>query len=252
MLKALFLAALFAASPPAARAEGITVFAASSLKTALDEIAADWTARSGIEVALNYDGSARLAGQILQGAPADLYVSAAPEWMDAAAPAIDTVSRRDLLGGDLVLIGFGQQAEQGIGPQTDLANLLGEGRLAIGQTGSVPVGQYAAQALQSLGIWDQVRGRLAETDSAGAVLELVARGEAPFGIVFGSDLIAGLLAGHDISLIGRFPAASHAPIRYPAALVAGASPQAAAFLAHLSGPEARAVFARFGFAEAPP
>ena len=251
VIKALFLAALLAASPLAARADLITVFAASSLKPALDEIALAWTGQTGVDVALNYDGSARLAGQILQGAPADLFISAAPEWMDAAAPAMEGSSRRDLLAGDLVLIAHGQQPEQGIGPQIDLAALLGGGRLAIGQTETVPVGQYARQALQSLGLWDQVREGLAETGSAGAVLELVARGEAPLGVVFGSDLVAGLAAGLDISLIGRFPGESHAPIRYPAALVAGVGPDAAAFLEHLSGPKARAVFLRLGFAEVP-
>ncbi|MGQ0611592.1 MAG: molybdate ABC transporter substrate-binding protein [Paracoccaceae bacterium] len=251
-MRTLFLAALIAAGPFAACADGITVFAASSLKGALDRIAADWTDDTGVAVALNYDGSGRLAGQILQGAPADLFISAAPEWMDAAMPAMAAESRRNILAGGLVLIAHGQVPQQAIGPQTDLAGLLGGGRLAIGQVDAVPAGQYARQALQDLGLWDQVSGRLAQTDSAGAALDLVARGEAPLGVVFGSDLVAGLAAGLDISLVGRFAEASHAPIRYPAALVAGAAPEAAAFLEHLSGPKARAVFLRLGFAEVPP
>lgn len=251
-MKALLLAALISAGPLAARAEGVTVFAASSLKTALDEIAWAWTGQTGVDVALNYDGSGRLAGQILQGAPADVFISAAPEWMDAAMTALDASSRRDLLGNDLVLIAHGQRPQQGIGPQTDLAGMLGGGRLAVGQVDAVPAGQYGRQALQALGLWDQVSGRLAETDSAGAALELVARGEAPLGVVFGSDLVAGLAAGLDISLVGRFSKGSHAPIRYPSALVARAGPDAAAFLEYLSGPAARAVFLRLGFAEVPP
>lgn len=251
-MKALLLAALIAAGPIVARADEVTVFAASSLKPALDEIALAWTGQTGMAVALNYDGSGRLAGQILQGAPADVFISAAPEWMDAAMPAMAAESRRDLLGGDLVLIAHGQRPQQGIGPQTDLAGMLGGGRLAIGQVDAVPAGQYGRQALQALGLWDQVAGRLAETDSAGAALDLVARGEAPLGVVFGSDLVAGLAAGLELSLIGRFAAESHAPIRYPAALVAGAGPNAAAFLEHLSGPQAQAVFLRLGFAEVPP
>lgn len=250
-MKALVLAALIAAGPLAARADGITVFAASSLKAALDQIAVAWTDETGVAVALNYDGSGRLAGQILQGAPADVFISAAPEWMDAAMPAMEAASRRNILGGDLVLIAHGQRRQQGIGAQTDLAGLLAGGRLAIGQVDAVPVGQYGRQALQALALWDQVAGRLAETDSAGAALDLVARGEAPLGVVFGSDLIAGLAAGLDISLVGRFAVESHAPIRYPAALVAGVGPEAAAFLEHLSSPKARAVFQRLGFAEVP-
>lgn len=252
-LKSLWLAALAAlalAAPVAA--DQITVFAASSLKTALDQIAEGWQAQTGTQVVLAYDGSARLAGQILQGAPADIFLSAAPEWMAAAAPALQAGTVRGIAGNDLVLIAHGARPPQDISPKTDMAALLAGGRLAVGQAGSVPVGTYARQALQALGLWQGLAGKLAETDSARAVLDLVARGEAPAGVVFGSDLVAGQAAGMEISLIGRFPAGSHDPVRYEGALVAGSGPRAAAFLDHLGTPPAVAALARAGFKAAPP
>ena len=251
-MKRLLIAALLIVFSFAARAEEITVFAASSLKTALDRVAANWQAQSGVQVVLAYDGSGRLAQQILNGAPADLFISASGEWMDAAEPALQVSSRRDLLGNDLVLIGAGKPEPQVISAALDLGALLGVGRLAIGQTTAVPAGQYGRQALEALGLWDGVDGRLAEGDSARAALDLVARGETPLGVVFGSDLMAGQAAELDIGLIGGFPPDSHAPILYPAALLKGSGPQASAFLDYLGSQPAQEIFVALGFTRLAP
>ncbi len=251
-MKRLIFAAMIVLAAGAVRAEEITVFAASSLKTALDEIAATFSAGSGVPVVLAYDGSAKLAQQILNGAPADLFISAAPNWMDAAAGAMVAGSRVDLLGNDLALIAAGQMGAQEITQALDIGVLLGGGRLAMGQVNAVPVGQYGQAALQNLGLWAQVKDHLAEVETARAALDLVARGEVPLGVVYGSDFVAARAAGLDVSLIGIFPDTSHPPIRYPAALVTGAGPEAAQFLAYLQGPQAREVFETQGFTVLPP
>jgi molybdate transport system substrate-binding protein len=247
LMKPVMIAAMIFASPISALAEDITVFAASSLSTAMDPIAQVWTDETGIDVVFAYDASARLAQQILQGAPADVFISASVEWMDVAAEAVQPGTRRDLLGNDLVLIGAGVWPPRAVSGQLDLAQMLGGDRLAIGQITSVPAGQYGREALENLGLWSQVAAHLAPAGTVRAVLDLVARGEAPLGIVYGSDFQAGQAAGMDISLIGRFPDDSHRPILYPAALTIGAKPEAASFLAFLSGKAASAIFEYQGF-----
>ncbi len=238
-----------------ADADRVTVFAAASLGTALDEIAAGWEKATGHEVVASYAGTPQLARQIEAGAPADLFLSASVAWMDALAAQglIVAESRRDLLGNTLVLVAHGEGAAPvAIGPGLDLAGLLGGGRLAMALVDSVPAGQYGREALESLGLWTAVEPSVAQADDVRAALALVARGEAPYGIVYGSDAVADDRAGDDVTVVGTFPEGSHAPIRYPAALVAGRdSPAAAAFLDHLSSPEARAVWERLGFAPLP-
>ncbi len=243
------IAALILATPAAA--DEVTVFAAASLKTALDEIAATWGEANGHEVVLSYAGTPQLAQQIEQGAPADLFLSASPDWMDdlEGKNLIQTASRRDLLGNTMVLVAHGEAAPQEIGPDLDLSALLGEGRLAMAFVASVPAGVYGKEALTSLGLWPTVEPQVAQAENVRAALALVSSGEAPYGIVYGSDAVAGQEAGDDISVVGTFPPDSHSPIIYPAALVAGRDkPAAAEFLDHLASPEARAVWEAQGFA----
>lgn len=242
----LLLPLLLAGAPDAepAAADEVTVFAAASLATALDEVAAGWTARTGVEVVLSYAGSPQLARQIREGAPADLFLSASEEWMDALAAEglIVPGSRTDLLGNGLVLVAHGSGV-----PPVDLAalpSLLGEGRLAMALVDSVPAGQYGRQALTALGLWDAIEPRVAQSENVRAALALVAAGEAPFGVVYASDAAA----EPGVTAVAAFPESSHAPILYPAALVSGrADADAAAFLAHLDSPEADAAFAAQGF-----
>ena len=239
---------LLLASP--AQAGEVTVFAAASLKTALDEIATAWEGATGHEVTLSYAGTPQLAQQIEQGAPADLFISASTDWMDdlQGKDLIDPASRRDLLGNTLVLIAHGNAPPEEIGPTLDLSALLDGGRLAMAFIDSVPAGIYGREALTSLGLWDAVAPQVAQAENVRAALALVASGEAPLGIVYGSDALASQAAGEDISTLGTFPPDSHSPITYPAALVAGRdNPTAAEFLDHLSSEEARAVWEVQGF-----
>lgn len=239
----------------------IIVFAAASLKNALDDVAASFMASSGHDVRVSYAGSSRLARQIMAGAPADLFISANRKWMDVLETrgAIAPGSRHDILRNTLVLIAHGlaknantstsaparPSSGQIIDSAFDLAARLGDGRLAVGMTSAVPAGMYAKSALTSLGLWAGVAGQLAETDNVRAALALVARGEAPLGIVYATDAAA----SDDVHLIGRFPETSHPPITYPAALTTNAGKQepAGAFLAYLTSPEAHTIFVRHGF-----
>jgi molybdate transport system substrate-binding protein len=242
---------LATALPGAASAEDITVFAAASLKNALDAIAAEWQAETGNAVTISYAGSSQLAAQIQEGAPADLFISAAVNWMDTLQDEnlIKSETRVDLLGNTLVLVAHGAHAAPvEIGPDFDLAGLLNSGRLAMALVDSVPAGQYGKAALESLGIWSAVEPSVAQSENVRAALALVATGEAPYGIVYGSDAIADDEAGDDVSVVATFPADSHEPIVYPAAVVATSTkPEAEAFLDYLSTDAPEAIFIGQGF-----
>ena len=228
------------------RAEPVLVFAAASLEGALTPVVARWASAEGFDARVVSGGSGALARQIEAGAPAAIFVSAAPEWMDhlAAAGRIDPASRMDLLSNRLALVAHDPTPPVEIGPGLDLPALLGDGRLAVGLVGSVPAGTYAKDALETLGLWDGVSARLAETDNVRAALALVESGAAPLGIVYATDA-----AGSSATLLGLFPEGSHPPILYPAALVRGAPEGAADLLAHLRGPEAQAAFDAAGFGQ---
>ncbi|MDR6672594.1 molybdate ABC transporter substrate-binding protein [Xanthomonas sp. 1678] len=237
---------------PALAQTPLTVFAAASLKESLDEAAAAYQRASGTPVQVSYAASSALARQVEQGAPADVFFSADLEWMDylqqrqLVAPA----QRRNLLGNTLVLVAPASSAAKvDLRKPGALAAALGaQGRLALGQTNSVPAGKYARAALQTLGQWDGVQARLAESDSVRAALMLVARGETPLGIVYGSDA----KAEPKVRVVAVFPADSHAPIVYPvAALRASKHPAAADFVRWLGTPPAQAIFQRRGFSLAP-
>lgn len=230
-----------------ARAAEVTVFAAASLRNALDEVAAGWQATTGNTVSISYAGSARLARQIEQGAPADLFISANVAWMDhlEAAGLIDRASRRDLLGNRLVLVAHGRNAAPvELVEGDDLARRLGDGRLAMALVDAVPAGIYGKAALEELGLWATVADRTAQTDNVRAALALVALGEAPLGIVYATDAVA----EPGVTVVATFPASSHPPIVYPVALTTeGGKPAALDLLAWLDSAAARAAFERQGF-----
>jgi len=235
------------ASPPDKPAP-LTVFAAASLKESLDEAATAYERGGGAPVRVSYAASSALARQIEQGAPADVFVSADQAWMDALQEQelIDPASRRNLLGNTLVLVApKDSKVQVALKPGLDLAALLGaDGRLALALTNSVPAGKYAKQSLVKLGAWEGVKSRTAEAENVRAALLLVARGEAPLGIVYGSDA----LAEPKVRVVATFPADAHAAIVYPIARVAASThPQAKAFVQWLQTPAARAIFARHGF-----
>jgi molybdate transport system substrate-binding protein len=239
-LAALVLAAGCACAHAQAR---VLVFAAASMKNALDEVVAD----APVTAIASYASSSALAKQIAAGAPAQVFISADLAWMDYLEQrnAIRKQSRRNLVGNSLVLIApAGSPAQVSIAPGFPLARLLGDGRLALGDPGHVPAGLYARAALESLGVWDSVKGRLAPAENVRAALALVARGEAPLGIVYATDAAAEA----KVRVVGTFPAGSHPPIVYPAALTAkAAGANAEAFLAFLGSPAARRIFEKHGF-----
>lgn len=236
------------AVPPAWAQAPLTVFAAASLKESLDEATAAYQRASGTPVQVSYAASSALARQVEQGAPADVFFSADLEWMDYLRQRrlVDPAQRHNLLGNTLVLVApVSSAAKVDLRKPGTLAAALGaRGRLAVGQTNSVPAGKYARAALQTLGQWDGVQARLAESESVRAALMLVARGEAPLGIVYGSDA----KAEPKVRVVAVFPADSHAPIVYPvAALRASKHPAAADFVRWLGTPPAQAIFQRHGF-----
>lgn len=245
-LIALVAAVLMAAAPGRA-ADGPVVFAAASLKGPLDRAAAAFKAETGTTIVISYAGSNVLAKQIEQGAPAELFISADTDWMDYVAEKelIRADTRLDLLSNELALIAPADSASTlEIAPGFDLAGALGEeGRLALADPAAVPAGKYAKAALTALGVWDAVEPKVARTENVRAALAFVAAGEASFGIVYVTDA----KAEPKVRTLGVFPAATHDPIVYPAALTKTATPDAAAFLAFLKGPAAGAIFAEAGF-----
>ena len=238
-------------APTAARAQddaGLTVFAAASLKEALDEAAAAYRRQTGVPVRVSYAASSALARQIEQGAPADVFFSADLEWMDYLQQRnrLDVATRRSLLGNRLVLIApRASKARVDLNRPATLLAALGGGRLAIGQTRTVPAGKYAKASLESLSLWSGVRPRLAESESVRAALMLVARGETPLGIVYASDA----KAEPGVRVVATFPEDSHPPIVYPVAALRGArAAQATRFVQWLASPDADALFTKRGFA----
>ena len=243
-------AALITALALPALAEEVSVFAAASMKTALDEVAAKFKATTGNDVVISYAGSNLLAKQVIDGAPADIFISAAVGWMDEVEKAgqIADGSRRDLLGNTLVLVAHDDVPAQNISAATDLKGMIGDGKLAMAMVDSVPAGQYGKESLTSLGLWGKVESHVAQADNVRAALKLVATGEAPYGIVYGSDAVA----EPGVGVVATFPADSHKPITYPAAVTANAdTPQAAAFLDSLSQDPAKSVFVSQGFTVRP-
>ena len=240
---------LFAAffTEPAAAADKVTVFAAASLKNALDAVNAEWQKQSGKETTVSYAASSALARQIESGAPADVFISADLAWMDYLADKtlIKEGTRSNLVGNRLVLIaGKPDAAAVDVRQGFDLAGLLGDGRLAMGAVDSVPAGRYAKAALEKLGVWQSVEAKVAGAENVRAALLLVSRGEAPYGIVYRTDAVADKTA----TIVGTFPEDSHPPIIYPIAITAGSdNPHAAAYVEFAASDKASALFEAQGF-----
>lgn len=250
----LFVASLAlsaACGPPSAGHEQVvTIFAAASLRTALDEVDRQILRPGGLLTRRVYAGTPDLARQIEAGAPADLVIAADEAWMDRMQQGghLRDSSRVTLLGNALALIAPADaDLPIGLDPTTDLRTRLGDGRLAMADPDTVPAGRHARQALTSLGLWDQVADRLAPHENVRAALAVVAAGEAPLGLVYASDAVD----QPRVRVLADVPAQSHAPIRYPAALTRTSGPRAGAVLRHLRGNEALGVFLRHGFRPPP-
>lgn len=232
------------------RQGALLVFAAASLQTSLEALIAPIRTTTGVSLRVSYAASSALARQIEYGAPADIFVSADLEWMDylETRQLIRAESRINLLGNTLVLIAPRDRLRTlSITPGFSLVSALGAGeRLAMADPERVPAGRYGRAALTRLGVWDQVAGRIASAENVRAALALVARGEVPLGIVYRSDL----QVEPGVRLVDTFPAWSHPPIVYPAALTITSGQGAADVLAFLRSEEAVATFERHGFAVA--
>ncbi|MCO6381304.1 molybdate ABC transporter substrate-binding protein [Oceanicola sp. 502str15] len=230
-MKRVFLASILWLLALPALAQEVTVFAAASLKGALDEVVAAW---DGGEVRISYAGSSALARQIGAGAPADLFISANPDWVDWLEAQGVALERVDLLSNSMVLI---SRADD---PRTGLDQLKGSERVAMALVDAVPAGIYGKAALESLGLWEAVAPRVVQADNVRAALALVALGEAPLGIVYATDA----LAEPGVAVVAGFPAGSHPPILYPAAALSEAG---APLMEFLQTPDAAEIFARHGF-----
>jgi molybdate transport system substrate-binding protein len=249
VLAALTAALVIAAVPCTASAQDkiITVFAAASMKNALDDVDAAFTKQTGIKIVASYDASSALMKQIEAGAPADVFVSADLKWMDYGSQKklIEDDTRVNLLGNELVLIAAKDSKidHVTIAPSFDLAKLAGDGRIATGDVLAVPVGIYAKAALEKLGVWSSVEPKMAMAANVRAALVLVARGEAPLGIVYSTD--AKVEPG--VKVVGVFPENSHDPIIYPVAATTDAKSDATPYLAFLRSQAAKTIFESYGF-----
>ena len=236
-------ARLFGVGATTAQDKTITVFAAASLTNALDDVDTAFTKQSGIKVVVSYGASSALAKQIEQGAPMDVFASADLQWMDYCARKKAT--RVNLLGNKLVLIAAKDAKidhvtiEQGF----DLAKLAGDGRVATGDVRAVPVGLYAKAALERLGAWAAVEPKMAMAENVRSALSMVARGEAPLGIVYETDA----KIEPAVKVIGVFPDNTDDPIIYPVALRGNAKPDAVRYFSFLQTQTAKSVFEKYGF-----
>ncbi len=240
-------AMLYSAVPVAFAAEELTVFAAASLKNALDNVNAACEAEVGEKATISYAASSALAKQIEEGAPADVFISADLDWMkylsDKKLTKPDTEVQ--LLGNSIVLVAPADSAATAdIAANFDLAGLLGDGKLAMANVDSVPAGKYGKAALEKLGVWGSVEGKVAQAENVRAALALVSTGEAPLGIVYKTDAAA----DKKVKIVGTFPADSHAPIIYPVAQTAESKDDdTPAFLKCLQSDKAKALFEEQGF-----
>ena len=247
-LQAKLLSSLLLLASSSAFADPARVYAAASLTNAVTDLGAAWKAAGHEQPVLVFGASSALAKQVEAGAPADVFMSADLNWMDYLQQRnrLDVATRRSLLGNRLVLIApRASKAQVDLKRPATLLAALGDGRLAVGQTRTVPAGKYAKSSLESLSLWNGVRPRLAESESVRAALMLVARGETPLGIVYASDA----KAEPDVRIVATFPEDSHPPIVYPVAALRGArAAQAARFVQWLASPPADALFTKRGFA----
>ncbi len=243
----LFAVQLAPVQPALAQSGELLVFAAASMKTALDDIARQWQSETGKTVKVSYAASSALAKQIEAGAPADLFISADSDWMTyvAGKNLIKPATRVDLLGNRIVLVAAkDDKTALKIAPGFNLAGVLGNDRLAMANVESVPAGKYGKAALEKLGVWPSVAAKVAQADDVRAALLLVSRGEAPLGIVYATDAAA----DPTVRIVDSFPLTAHPAIIYPGAVLAESkNPNAEAFLAYLRSAKAKPLFEKQGF-----
>ncbi len=239
-----------APAPRPAATTQLTVSAAISLKDALDQIRSSYMAQhAGVALAINYGASGTLELQIEQGAPVDVFLSAAPKQMDdlQSKGLLADGTRRDLLRNEIVLVVPKDSA--GIASFQDLLK-PGVKHVALGEPAAVPAGQYAQQVLMKLGIAEAVNAKAVFAKDVRQVLTYVETGDADAGIVYSTDG----LTSSKVRVVAQAPANSHAPVIYCVGVTKGSKSATAAkdFEDFLSGPQARAIFRKCGFGMATP
>jgi len=243
----LVLSVLMLPSAQGADLQKVTVFAAASTTNCLTEISDLFKAKNMGQIVTSFGSSSTLAKQIEQDAPAEVFLSASPEWMDFLEKKnlIEPGTRSDLLGNRLVIVApISSKIKVTIGKNFDLAGILGNEKLAMGDPAHVPAGIYGKKALEYLGVWKAVESKVAGSKDVRAALMLVERGEAPLGIVYATDAAI----SKKVKVIATFPEDSHPPITYPVALVAGkTTPAGKSFLQFLKTPDAKTIFEKYGF-----
>jgi molybdate transport system substrate-binding protein len=232
--------------PPQSAKADLTISAAISLKDALDEAKQIYTTENpNVTIAANYGASGTLQLQIEQGAPVDVFFSAAPKQMDALETKglLLEGTRKDLLRNEVVLI-VPKDSKLGISSFQDLTRADVK-QVALGEPVVVPAGQYAKEVLTSMGIYDAVNAKAVLGKDVRQVLTYVATGNVDAGIVYATDA----LSSAQVKVVATAPASSHAPVIYPAAVIkASKNPAAAkAFLDFLASPRGLAVFQKYGF-----
>nr|WP_250813862.1 molybdate ABC transporter substrate-binding protein [Neorhizobium tomejilense] len=245
------LVSLASFAAPAAAQEKVTVFAAASMKNALDNANRAWGAQGGGQVTVSYAASSTLAKQIENGAPADIFISADLDWMKYLSDKklVREGTRFNWLGNRIVLVAAKDAAKDAakpvdIRPGFDLAGLLKGGRLAMGEPNAVPAGKYAKASLEKLGVWPSVEKSVASAESVRAALAFVSRGEAPYGIVYQTDAAA----DPGVAIVGTFPADTHPPIIYPIAILSESkSKDVSAYLDYLKSDKAAPFLEKEGF-----
>lgn len=240
------VSSLLAPRAGVAQSKELVVYAAASLKNALDDVKAGWQRETGKRVTISYAASSALAKQIEAGAPADIFVSADLDWMDylSGKGLIRRDTRVDLLGNRIVLIAPKDAAVRlELKPRLDLLAPLGKGRLALANVDAVPAGKYGKAALEKLGAWEGVKNKLAQSENVRSALVLVARGECPLGIVYATDAAADA----SVKIVGTFPQDTHPEIVYPVAVTNSSHPDAESFRGFMRSAPARALFEKHGF-----
>ncbi|MES2180641.1 MAG: molybdate ABC transporter substrate-binding protein [Pseudomonadota bacterium] len=225
--------------------EKVTVFAAASLTNALTDIGAQYEKEKTTKIVHSFAASSTLAKQIENGAPADIFVSADTKWMNYLQDKklIDTASRKEFLGNQLVLIapkghGFNVKLDKSF----DFAKAF-DGRLCTGDIDSVPAGIYAKQSLTYLNWWNGIKTRIVGAQDVRGALAFVERGECAAGIVYETDA----KVSSKVEIIATFPENSHKPIVYPIAFVANAKNVNNDYFNYLQSPAALDIFKKYGF-----
>ncbi|WP_404819607.1 molybdate ABC transporter substrate-binding protein [Vibrio nigripulchritudo] len=241
----LLLALIVCLTTGAVSAE-VRILAASSMTNVINELAKNYEEQTGLSIKPVFSSSSSLARQIVQGAPADLYLSANTKWADYVMNKLELAKDRksDFAENRLVLVSPAnsniETAE--LDSKDWWQSVLKSERIAIGNPNAVPAGIYAKEALQSLNVWDEVKNRLAQTNNVRVALALAERGEVPLAIVYQTDA----LQSDAVTKLMAFHSQLHRNITYPLVNVSDSN-DARLFQSYLLSDEGKAILTKYGF-----